>query len=196
MQNLTPGQLVAILAFETISATIALLVSHYSNKAFRFTQQKRLADLSTGFLVLSAGMYGRVVGILYAAIFSNLGPLTIAIIATSFMRIMAYILFVISTRHTMPKMTPELIVFMQIPLLVDFNLEILGLIILIVVVLQALMNYMSTRSRYGLYVLIGFVLLLFSHFAAVMDNGYLLSQILQLLGFLALLVMLVKVGRE
>ncbi|NHJ13991.1 MAG: hypothetical protein EAX95_09965 [Candidatus Thorarchaeota archaeon] len=196
MQNLTPGQLGAILVFEAISATIALLVSHYSNKAFRFTQQKRLADLSTGFLVLSAGMYGRVLGILYAAIFSNLETLTIAIIATSFMRIMAYILFVISTRHTMPRMAPELVLFLQIPLLVDLNLEIIGLILLIIVVLQSLMNYMSTRSRYGLYVLGGFVLLLFSHFAAVMDNGYLMSQILQLLGFIALLVMLVKVGRE
>ncbi|NHI84268.1 MAG: hypothetical protein EAX81_08210 [Candidatus Thorarchaeota archaeon] len=196
MQDITPDQLGAILLLETISATIALLVSHYSNKAFRFTQQKRLADLSTGFLVLSAGMYGRVLGILYAAVSSNLETLTIVVIATSFMRIMAYVLFVVSTRHTISKMTPELVMFMQIPLLVDFNLETVGLILLVIVVLQSLMNYMSTRSRYGLYVLVGFVLLLLSHSAIVTNSGYLLSQILQLLAFLALLVMLLKVGRE
>jgi len=195
MQALTPGQLALVLLFEAVSGTIALLVSHYSNKAYRFTQQKRLADLSTGFLVLSAGMYGRVIGILYAAIFSDIETLGITIIATGFMRIMAYILFVISTRHTI-KVGPEMALFLQVPLLIDLNLEYIALVILVIVVLQSLMNYASSRSRYGLYVFTGFLLLLLSHFAAVMRNGYLLSQILQLLAFLALFVMLYKVGRE
>jgi len=195
MQALSPGQIAFVLLLEAVSGTIALLVSHYSDKAYRFTHQKRLADLSTGFLVLSAGMYGRVIGILYAVVFSDLEVLGIAIIATGFMRIMAYILFVISTRHTV-KSVPEMALFMQVPLLVDLNLELIAIVILIIVVLQSLMNYTSTRSRYGLYVFIGFLLLLLSHFAAVMSNGYLISQVLQLLAFLALLVMLYKVGRE
>jgi len=195
MQALSPSQIAFVLILEAVSGTIALLVSHYSNKAYRFTQQKKLADLSTGFLVLSAGMYGRVIGIIYTVIFLDLEVLGIAIIATGFMRIMAYILFVISTRHTV-KSVPEMVLFMQVPLLVDFNLELIAIVILIIVVLQSLMNYASTRSRYGLYVFIGFLLLLLSHFAAVMNNGYLISQVLQLLAFLALLVMLYKVGRE
>jgi len=195
MQALSPSQIAFVLILEAVSGTIALLVSHYSNKAYRFTQQKKLADLSTGFLVLSAGMYGRVIGIIYTVIFLDLEVLGIAIIATGFMRIMAYILFVISTRHTL-KSVPEMVLFMQVPLLVDLNLELIAIVILIIVVLQSLMNYASTRSRYGLYVFIGFLLLLLSHFAAVMNNGYLISQVLQLLAFLALLVMLYKVGRE
>ncbi|MHA2602803.1 MAG: hypothetical protein AM324_011825 [Candidatus Thorarchaeota archaeon SMTZ1-83] len=195
MQALSPSQIAFVLILEAVSGTIALLVSHYSNKAYRFTQQKKLADLSTGFLVLSAGMYGRVIGVLYTVIFLDLEVLGISIIATGFMRIMAYILFVISTRHTV-KSVPEMVLFMQVPLLVDFNLELIAIVILIIVVLQSLMNYASTRSRYGLYVFIGFLLLLLSHFAAVMNNGYLISQVLQLLAFLALLVMLYKVGRE
>ncbi len=195
MQALSPSQIAFVLILEAVSGTIALLVSHYSNKAYRFTQQKKLADLSTGFLVLSAGMYGRVIGIIYTVIFLDLEVLGISIIATGFMRIMAYILFVISTRHTV-KSVPEMVLFMQVPLLVDFNLELIAIVILIIVVLQSLMNYASTRSRYGLYVFIGFLLLLLSHFAAVMNNGYLISQVLQLLAFLALLVMLYKVGRE
>ncbi|MFX1368437.1 MAG: hypothetical protein ACFFAY_07560, partial [Promethearchaeota archaeon] len=121
--------------------------------------------------------------------------LGLALIASGFLRIMAYILFVISTRHT-TRFVPEMALFMQVPLLVDLNLELIALVILVIVVLQSMMNYASTRSRYGLYVLIGFLLLLLSHFTAVMDQGYLLSQILQLLGFLALLAMLYKVGRE
>jgi hypothetical protein len=195
MQALSPGQIAFVLILEAVSGTIALLVSHYSNKAYRFTQQKKLVDLSTGFLVLSAGMYGRVIGILYSVIFSDQEVLGIAIIATGFMRIMAYILFMISTRHTI-RSVPEMALLMQVPLLIDPNLELIAIVILIIVVLQSLMSYASTRSRYGLYVLIGFLLLLLSHFAAVMNNGYLISQVLQLLAFLALLVMLYKVGRD
>ncbi len=195
MQALAPGQLAFIIVLEAISGTIALLVSHYANRAYQFTQQKRLADLSTGFLVLSAGMFARVIGVFYAAAFSDLEVLGLALIAAGFLRIMAYILFVISTRHT-TRFVPEMALFMQVPLLVDLNLELIALVILVIVVLQSMMNYASTRSRYGLYVFIGFLLLLLSHFTAVMSNGYLLSQILQLLGFLALFVMLYKVGRE
>ena len=83
--------------------------------------------------------------------------------------------------------------------LVDPSLEVIAILVLVIVVLQAIVNYMSTRSRFARYVLIGFVLLLLSHIlmAQVTTNpgSYLLSQVAQFLGFLSLLVMLVKAGR-
>ena len=48
------------LVFEFISGLIALIVTYYATKAYNLTGQKRLSDLSTGFLVLSAGMFGRI----------------------------------------------------------------------------------------------------------------------------------------
>lgn len=199
------------LVFEVISGIIALMVTYYATKAFRLTGQKKLSDLSTGFLVLSVGMFGRVVGTWY---FIQLGEeghgliLSIVTIAYGASRIMAYILFAISTRpkHAYVEQEPQNGIGISMALLatflVDPNLEIVAILVLVIVVLQAVLNYMSTRSKFARYVLIGFFLLLLSHILMVQvtstANGgfYLLSQGAQLLGFLSLLVMLIKAGRD
>ena len=75
----------------------------------------------------------------------------------------------------------------------------IAIIVLLVVVLQSLMNYASNRSRFALYVLVGFLFLLLSHIFLIFSfdeyRGYLLSQVFQFLGLIALLVMLIKAGR-
>ncbi|MFW9843542.1 MAG: hypothetical protein ACFFEV_03085 [Candidatus Thorarchaeota archaeon] len=198
------------LVFEVISGIIALLITYYATKAYKLTGQKRLSDLSTGFLVLSTGMFGRVIGTLY---FIQLGEggggliLSIVTIAYGASRIMAYILFVISTRPTHYRQEQEQydvdgigLMFLA-TFLVDPSLEVIAILVLVVVVLQAILNYMSTRSKFARYVLIGFFLLLLSHIwmvqvSATAPGYYLLSQAAQLLGFLSLLVMLIKAGRD
>jgi len=198
------------LILETISGIIALIVTYYATKAYRLTGQKKLSDLSTGFLVLSAGMFGRVIGTWY--FFVQLGEagsqliISIVTIAYGVSRIMAYILFVISTR---PSHTPDnqeiqngtgISLLLMATFLVDPSLEIITIMVLVVVVLQSILNYLSTRSKFARYVLVGFVLLLLSHIwmaqVATAPGLYLLSQGAQLLGFLSLLVMLIKAGRD
>jgi len=198
------------LIFETISGIIALIVTYYATKAYRLTGQKKLSDLSTGFLVLSAGMFGRVIGTWY--FFVQLGEagsqliISIVTIAYGASRIMAYILFVISTR---PSHTPDnqeiqngkgISLLLMATFLVDPSLEIITIMLLIVVVLQSILNYLSTRSKFARYVLVGFILLLLSHIwmaqVATAPGLYLLSQGAQLLGFMSLLVMLIKAGRD
>lgn len=198
------------LIFETISGIIALMVTYYATKAYRLTGQKKLSDLSTGFLVLSAGMFGRVIGTWY--FFIQFGGeesrliISIVTIAYGVSRIMAYILFVISTR---PSHTPSskgtqnatgISMLLMATFLVDLSLEIITIMVLVVVVLQTILNYMSTRSKFARYVLIGFILLLLSHIGmaqvATAPGLYLLSQGAQLLGFLSLLVMLIQAGRD
>ena len=71
------------LILESVAGIIALMVSHYANKAFELTGQKKLSDLSSGFLVLSVAMFGRVVGTLYFFVLgaesgSLLGLVTVA----------------------------------------------------------------------------------------------------------------------
>ncbi|TFH09514.1 MAG: hypothetical protein E4H14_04285 [Candidatus Thorarchaeota archaeon] len=200
------------LIFEAISAIIALMVTYYATKAYRLTGQKRLSDLSTGFLVLSTGMFGRVIGTWYFVVqFGEEGSnliISIVTIAYGVSRIMAYILFVISTRpaHSPIEQEPQNGVGISMALLatflVDPNLEIVAILVLVIVVLQAVLNYMETRSKFARYVLIGFFLLLLSHIwmaqvGSVASGGlYLLSQGAQLLGFLSLLVMLIQAGRD
>lgn len=195
------------LVFELISGIIALIVTYYATKAYNLTGQKRLSDLSTGFLVLSAGMFGRVIGTWYFFIRYGVdGPasgliFSVVTIAYSASRIMAYILFVIATRPVQknPQNMVGTSMLLMATFLVDPTLEIIAILVLIVVVLQAIVNYMSTRSRFARYVLVGFFLLLLSHIlmAQVTTNPgfYLLSQAAQLVGFLSLLVMLVQAGR-
>jgi len=197
------------LIFELISGIIALMVTYYATKAFRLTGQKKLSDLSTGFLVLATGMFGRVIGTWYYFQLGEEGTgliFSIVTIAYGASRIMAYLLFVISTRPTHIRTEQEsqnmngISMMLLATFLVDPNLEIVAILVLVVVVLQAILNYMSTRSKFALYVLIGFFLLLLSHIwmAGVIANPglYLLSQGAQLLGFLSLLVMLIKAGRD
>ena len=195
------------LVFEIISGIIALIVTYYATKAYNLTGQKRLSDLSTGFLVLSAGMFGRVIGTWYFLVRYGIdgdasGPiLSIVTIAYGFSRIMAYILFVIATRPARRESQEMegVSMLLMATFLVDQNLEVIAILVLVVVVLQAILNYMSTRSRFARYVLVGFLLLLLSHvlMAQVATNpgAYLLSQVSQFLAFLSLLVMLVKAGK-
>ncbi|TFG98397.1 hypothetical protein E4H12_06155 [Candidatus Thorarchaeota archaeon] len=198
------------LLFEAISGIIALMVAYYATKAYRLTGQKKLSDLSTGFLVLSAGMFGRVVGTWFFFVHSS-GErsnliISIVTIAYGVSRIMAYILFVISTRpaHTHVEQDTQFSAGISMALLatflVDSSLEIVAILVLVIVVLQAVLNYMATRSKFARYVLIGFFLLLLSHIwmAGVAETPglYLLSQGAQLLGFLSLLVMLIQAGRN
>ncbi len=195
------------LIFEFISGIIALMVTYYASKAYRLTGQKRLSDLSTGFLVLSAGMLGRVVGTWYFLIREpSTSTFEIVTIAYGFSRIMAYILFAISTRQTVSRKESLVAdnsggsLLLLATFLVDPNLEVIAILVLVVVVLQSTLNYMSTRSKFARYVLLGFFLLLLSHiFMAQVERNaglYLLSQAAQFLGFLSFLVMLIQAGRE
>ena len=193
------------LLFETISGIIALVVTYYATKAYRLTGQKRLSDLSTGFLVLSAGMFGRVIGTWYSLVREPSDVVFgIVTVAYGVSRIMAYIIFVISTKpaHREPQEqnTTGITMLLMATFLVDPSLEIVAILVLVVVVLQAILNYLTTRSKFARYVLIGFFLILMSHvmMAQVRDTPglYLLSQGAQLLGFLSLLVMLYQAGRN
>ncbi len=195
------------LLFETISGIIALLVTIYASRAYRLTEQKRLSDLSTGFMVLSAGMFGRVIGTWYFFVRwggeGEVPPslrflIAVVTIAYGASRIMAYVIFAIALRPSRKVDLPEAAVMLALPVLVDPTLEIVAILVLVIVVLQALTNYFTRRSSFGLYVLAGFFLLLLSHLMlaqAILNSGmYLLSQITQLLGFFSFLVLLKKTG--
>ncbi|MHA1245840.1 MAG: hypothetical protein ACTSPE_00665 [Candidatus Thorarchaeota archaeon] len=193
------------LLLEMIAGVMSLAISHFANMAFRISGQKRLSDLSTGFLVLSAAMFGRVIGTWYFTATGGSGRLLVVIaIAYGSMKVMAYLLFLISTRPTrgveIVSNGSGLLLMLALPILTDPNLDLVAIIVLIMVVLQSVMNYASVRSKYALYVLTGFLLLLLSHIAIVAAQtdfgGYLVSQVLQFLGLSALLVMTIRVGKE
>jgi hypothetical protein len=117
------------LILETIAAVIALVVSHYANRAFHLTGQKRLSDLSTGFLVLSTGMFSRVIGTIYffvlggVAVPEALTLMNLVIIASGVLRIMAYSVFAVATRHTRHEYVPQVALLMALPVLTSVPLS-------------------------------------------------------------------------
>ncbi len=195
------------LLFEVISGVIALIVTIYATRAYNLTGQKKLSYLSTGFLVLSAGMFGRVIGTWYFVVQFGLedpsGSLIFSIVTIAYgaSRIMAYILFVVATRPARQRgpINNEdmngLSLLLAATVLVDPNLEVIAILVLVVVVIQAINNYASTRSELAFFVLLGFFLLLLSHIMITNPSMYLSSQIAQLAGFVSLLVMLIRAGR-
>lgn len=195
------------LLFESISGIIAMIIAYYATKAYNLTEQKRLSDLSTGFLVLSIAMFSHVIGTWWFFVRLGIeGPIpevatttTVVTLTYHFLQIMAYVLFAISTRRGSRVKQPEMIMLMALPILIDIDLELITVFMMLVVVLQALLNYATVRSRFALYVLSGFFLIFLSHVFLLTAGEnvirYLLSQALQLLGFLTLLLMLYKVGR-
>ena len=198
------------LILETIAGVIALMVSHYANRAFDLTGQKKLSDLSSGFLVLSVAMFGRVVGTLY---FFVLGAgseslLGLVIVAYGVLKIMAYAVFAISThrgrrsRISQDPM-PQTTMLLALPFLLLPELELIAIIILMIVVFQTLLNYTSVRTRYALYVFIGFAFLLLSHLLSISAGDdvrgyvqYFASQILQFLGLISFMVMLRQAQKD
>jgi hypothetical protein len=158
-------------------------------------------------------MFGRVIGTWYFIVQFGLtdpsGELLFSIVTIAYgaSRIMAYILFVVATRparHREPMDNGILngngiSLLLAATILVDPNLEVIAILVLVVVVIQAIINYISTRSELAFFVLLGFFFLLLSHIlvAQTLTNPtmYLSSQLTQLLGFLSLLVMLVRAGR-
>ncbi|NWF94901.1 MAG: hypothetical protein HXY34_02040 [Candidatus Thorarchaeota archaeon] len=194
------------LLLESMTGAISLLICHNATEAYRLTGQKRLSDLSTGFLVLAVAMFGRVAGTVYVFVLmaSGGGENLARLLITGYgvMRIMAYVLFLVSTRPTLRHQdTPVTVVTMlAIPALVEPRLDIIATLVLIVVVLQAAHNYVSVRSSYALYVLSGFTCILLSHLLPVLAQnevvGYLAGQVFQFLGLVLLLAMVVKAGRQ
>lgn len=194
------------LIIEALAGIIALMVSHYANTAFNLTRQKKLSDLSTGFLVLSAGMFGRVLGTLYflGATTNSERVMTIVIIASGVMKIMAYVIFVTAT-HRGRRESPasNATVALALPFLISPELDMIAILILIVIVLQTMMNYMSVRTKFALYVFMGFLLLLVSHILGMVDVVnersyfvYLISQLMQFLGLFSFLVMLRQAQKD
>ncbi|MHA2042587.1 MAG: hypothetical protein ACW975_12080 [Candidatus Thorarchaeota archaeon] len=195
------------LLFESISGVIAMIIAFYATKAYNLTEQKRLSDLSTGFLVLSIGMFSHVIGTWYFYVRLGIeGPIpelettmTVVTLTYHFLQIMAYVLFVLSTRRGGRVKQPEMAMLMALPILIDVDLELITIFVMLVVVLQALLNYALVKSRFALYVLGGFCLIFLSHIFLITAEEnvfrYLVSQALQLLGFLTLLLMVYKVGR-
>ncbi len=204
MQDIPISLIRLDLLFESVAGLISLLVSRRASIAYRITHEYRLSDLSTGFLVLSASMFCRVIGTLYFFVILNNGGSERVILIVSIMysaiKTMAYLLFLVATRpYLMHRASAPAIALVALPILLDPVFDIISTFILVIITLQTLLNLASSRSEYSLYVFLGFLSLLISHlsqlFATMPLRGYFITQVFQLIGVMLFLLMVYRAGR-
>ena len=185
---------------ETVGASISFLTAYYSLKAFRLSGRRPLLYLHFGFTVLGVSMMSRVFGSLY--IISAIAmPVSVRdmvrLVSTvcGVMRVVSYGLFAAAYSG---ERRVEMAVF--IPLLVNPYTEFVCVAVMVYVVVQSAINHAFVKTSESLLVFVAFLLMLLSHVMFVMSHVramlYLVAHVFQLAGFISMLTMLLKVGRE
>jgi len=191
------------------SAVISFLIGYYALKAYKASSERALLFLHFGFVILGVSMLLRVVTTAYItiAILEESLPkpvLGVAYIIYPLIELIAYAMFAVTYTYQ-TKISTELIVPAQIPLLRLFSnpvLELLSTVLLAYVMVRSMMNFVSKRSNSALLVSLGFlfiflgqVFFLFAPFDVTLFV-YLLGHFFNLIGFLSLLIMLVQVSHS
>lgn len=191
---------------ETISALISFSIAYFAMKAYKLTGNKSLMYLYFGFSVLGAGMITRVIASTYIALLikeleikiRNL-IFTISMIY-GLMRTIAYILFTLAYVHrTKIEIEQGAVTATIIPIILNPYFELVEMTLLIYVTAQAAINFIESRNVNSMLIFVGFTLILISHiafmFSIIISQMYILAHLIQLIGFICMLLMLIKVGR-
>lgn len=194
------------LIMEAVSSMISFAVAYYAMKAYKLTRNKSLMHLYFGFSVLGAGMLTRILSTIYVFILSReidvtvRGLIFMIGVIYGIMRTIAYSLFTIAYIERTRSIGGQTLTLAFMPFIINPYFEFIQMTLLIYVAAQAIMNFIEIRNVNSLLISIGFTLLLISHLlfmSSMMETSYyVMGHIAQLLGFICMLIMLTKVGRE
>jgi len=184
---------------QIIDATIAFAIGYYALRGYRLVKERTLFFLHFSFVLLGVGLVVDGVVTIPAFAFRGLLPITTT---TYYLRIIteivAYALLLFAyLRQTRSFMTGTALSAMVL----DYNpfLETLVFFLVAYLAAQAAMNYSTKKERNSLLVFIGFVLLSLSHtffiLPPIVRLFFVIAHVSQLLGFVALLTMLLRVAR-
>lgn len=214
-ENLTRIDLVG----DSLGALISFLIAYYAHKGYKLSQRRSLFLLYSGFLVIGIGLLvqGALIGLLSILPQSPLGPGNTFDLSFFLGRLFAYsnvahwiiggigYLLVLSAYLTESKLrlssnTSMLMAPIAIPfLLISPFFELATFAILVAILTQVVLIYISGRSRSTLYVVVGFLLLTLAHLSFILfpSSGYDLSVYelghgFQISGFLLLLFALTR----
>jgi hypothetical protein len=204
---------------EFIAFIIALAVAYQALKGYRFTKQRTLWYVHFSFAVLSAGLLidslAVFLGILARALRAAVAVTLVGYSVYFFAQALAYCMliyaYVSQTRTLNMWSIPVLLASMfgfatlQSPPirllgpLIEYHpvSEILLLFLVFYVAVQTGLNYSATKDRNAFLVFLAFVFLALSHlFFILQPIGpllFVIGHVLQLLGFVSLLAMLLRV---
>jgi len=213
--SFVPGFRLDLLEF--ISAFISFAIGYYALKAYKLTAKKELLYLFFGFTILGLGMLTRVVTTAYIIAIRATEPapvsiklmVSFAILIYSITQLVAYSLFTVTyaiqvkqipvtTAEAVATGTAAIFPLIWNPAITPV-MELIAIVLLGYVAAQVFMNYLLKKTQTTRLVALGFVCMFLSHlfflFTGVNIAFYMLGQLVQLAGFLLLLVLLAKVSR-
>jgi hypothetical protein len=211
-----------ILAMELVSSLISFIVGYYALKGYRATGSRGLFMLYMGFMILGIGIFLRLIALAYFAIILEvheasraqlLGLVNLTVWIYSVTQILAYSLFAatyIWQSRNIGRQNAAEVASIAVAVTIPFSarlffipsLELISIALLGFVSVYAFMNWLLKRDGDAALVFLGFGLMTLSHVFFLLEvfkeysvSFLLLGQLTQLIGFICLLIMLVKVSK-
>ncbi len=183
---------------QIMGSIIAVAIAYYALKGFRLTKERTLFFLHFSFALLGVGLFTDGVITFPVAAITRLSPLmTLSYYVRMSTEIIAYSLLFYAYLHRTKQILTGSILGVAI---VGYSpiLELVVFFLIVYIAVQCAMNYSVREDRNSLLVLVGFLLLAVSHLLSVFPPFFpllfVMSHFSQLLGFIALLTMLVRVA--
>jgi hypothetical protein len=201
-----------------LSAVVALLTSYYAYRFDRLAGTPLLKAIVVGFMLLGIGLLMEagtsiLIGRILVEIVVSRVLAVVATFAYLAIQMAAYVVFAIGYGYLVFGREKKAEAAMLLAAVIPRGLDLAGLyrfalvsylavlVLLAFIVFQGLLIHSRTRSRFSSLVLLTFILLLLAHvvlLASVVDLSgslFLLGTGVQFLGFLSLLVFLLRSGR-
>jgi hypothetical protein len=212
-------QLLVLLVFmmELISSFISILVGYQASKGYKASSAKGFLFLYLGFIILGVGIFLRAITAAFFVLVirttetlpsSLLGLANFAGIIFTITQLVAYSLFIVTYAFQAKALGQQSLeaegtiaaAFFPVARLFYIpTLELLAITMLGFVAVSSLMNWLHQRNLNSALVFLGFGFMFFSHllFLFMVFDELLLffGQIMQLTGFVCMLIMLAKVNK-
>jgi len=206
---------------ELVSSLISFIVGYYALKGYRASGSRGLFLLYTGFMILGIGIFLRLIAVIYFALILGvheasqsqlLGLVNLTVWIYSLTQLTAYTLFAVTYILQARSIGKQNIATVAVSAAVAFpfsarlffnpSLELVAVTLLGFVTVYSFMNLLLKRGSDAALVLSGFGFMMLSHvffllevFRNISTSSLFLGQLMQLAGFVCLLLMLARVSK-
>lgn len=188
------------------SAIIGFLVSYFAFKAYKMTKNKSHLFLSLSFLVISLGFVALSSTSIY--IYTILQVYKTSAISLNLLNyvgfrtyyILSSIGYVLLTLIYLPKKAINKLFILYVPIWYanSFNFHVFSIVLLLLVMVRSIVNSIKRKNLNSYLVTIAFICLLVFHslllLTAFSQSIYITANVFLIIGFLSLLLMLIRVN--
>lgn len=188
------------------SAIIGFLVSYFAFRAYRMTKNKVHLFLFLGFLIISLGFVTLSATSIY--IYTTLEIYKKSSVSLNLLNyqgfrtyyILSAIGYILLTLMYLPKKVMNKLFIIHAPIWYasSFNFHLLSIVLLLFVIVQSIINSVKRKSLNAYLVTFAFICLLIFHSLLILtsfsQSMYITANIFLIIGFLSLLIMLIRVN--